>query len=933
MNVSKRSLTLLIVATMVIGLMPSVMMANAVLGAITYDANGVPGLPATSVKGDKIKVFGAGPVAAGTLVEIYWDDTIKTTWDSATASGKLNSTAASGTGAWEVWFKVPSCVYGVHTLWIKEVSSGTTATATFNIRPKISPDPTTGVVGDTITLSYYGYSKSKEIAFFLHTGAALGAGTAVAWANTGQVGDGATKTFSGTLANLPVVPGSVGVRDFATVETFVDGGNGVLTGVGATGTINYVTGKWEVTFAVAPLALATIQTMYSYYTATGTAVNDYKGTGATDAIGYWTSTFTVPAVADGGYFVVAYDGKGISANVAWTKGQVISLSASSGNTGDVIRVNGKGWNPARTITKIEFSRAGGLALTTADLYYPAAWGFAINPDGTWYADVVVPQGDTAGKEYTITATDSGASTATKKYTINTLAKVVASPNWGPQGSDITVTGTDYDNFKDKVITVDLETTAGVFVATLGTVKTDNVGGWSKVFTVPAVASGNYKIRAYNTGSKISAKNDFKVGSVAVVVNPTSADTGRLITVTGSGFTASEKYGLKFGDKVIVDETSGVVAADGTIVKAFDVPQVAAGVYTISVKDVKTGVEITASFTVKRTTTVTISPSSAPNTYITSFEGIGFKPSQAVTYTLYNKTSTGSWARFWPITVVTNTNSTGGFKGPWTVLASATLSNGQYYIDIVDAAGYKVTVPFTVSAVYIKAEPRKAAFKPSEILSFVLEHSLGNVAPILNSYLKVYNPSGTLVYQTDGTFNWVKVTDYYVATYSSQVSSGNQMVFADDAPIGTWTWKWTDTNAKLVKEGSFKLEASTASVTDAKIDALSKQITDMKTASDAAKAAADAAKTAAASAQTTAQSAVTAATDAKTAATDAKTAATAVGTKADAATAAANAAKAAADAAKAAADSLTTMVYVAIAASVVAALAAIFAVMQITKKIA
>ena len=45
------------------------------------------------------------------------------------------------------------------------------------------------------------------------------------------------------------------------------------------------------------------------------------------------------------------------------------------------------------------------------------------------------------------------------------------------------------------------------------------------------------------------------------------------------------------------------------------------------------------------------------------------------------------------------------------------------------------------------------------------------------------------------------------------------------------------------------------------------------------------------------------------------------------------AKTSADAAKAATDGLTTMVYVAIAASVVDALAAIFAVMQISKKIA
>ena len=133
-----------------------------------------------------------------------------------------------------------------------------------------------------------------------------------------------------------------------------------------------------------------------------------------------------------------------------------------------------------------------------------------------------------------------------------------------------------------------------------------------------------------------------------------------------------------------------------------------------------------------------------------------------------------------------------------------------------------------------------------------------------------------------------------------------------------------------KADAAKTAADTAST---KADAAKVAADAATVAANAAKTAADGAKTAATSAQTTAQSAVTAATDAKTAATDAKTAATAAGTKADAATAAANAAKASADAAKAATDSLTTMVYVAIAASVVAALAAIFAVMQITKKIA
>jgi len=120
-----------------------------------------------------------------------------------------------------------------------------------------------------------------------------------------------------------------------------------------------------------------------------------------------------------------------------------------------------------------------------------------------------------------------------------------------------------------------------------------------------------------------------------------------------------------------------------------------------------------------------------------------------------------------------------------------------------------------------------------------------------------------------------------------------------------------------------------------------------TKADNAKTAADAAKTAATQASTDAKAATTAATAAGTAATAAGTAATAAKTSADAATAAAtsagtkaDAAKTAADGAKAAADNaaaaangLTTLVYAAIGASLIAALAAIVALMQISRKIA
>jgi len=65
-----------------------------------------------------------------------------------------------------------------------------------------------------------------------------------------DTGDGSA-TYSGTLANLLVV-GRTFIVTHST-EVFTDNGSGVMTGsVGGTGTINYTTGAWSVTFNAAP---------------------------------------------------------------------------------------------------------------------------------------------------------------------------------------------------------------------------------------------------------------------------------------------------------------------------------------------------------------------------------------------------------------------------------------------------------------------------------------------------------------------------------------------------------------------------------------------------------------------------------------------------------------------------------------------------------
>lgn len=78
-------------------------------------------------------------------------------------------------------------------------------------------------------------------------------------------GNGTTKVFSTTLANVPLAPFYVYAGSFPTGGgelSAVDNGLGVLSTTGLTGTVNYSTGVLTLTFTAAPPAAAKIQAYY-----------------------------------------------------------------------------------------------------------------------------------------------------------------------------------------------------------------------------------------------------------------------------------------------------------------------------------------------------------------------------------------------------------------------------------------------------------------------------------------------------------------------------------------------------------------------------------------------------------------------------------------------------------------------------------------------
>jgi hypothetical protein len=135
---SKKAITLLVLATLLLTTLPIVpVKAIAVTSTSSYDV----------VYDDTITVLGTG-VTAGATVEVYWDAVQP--WDGE--AGKLNSTKAKSSGAFEVDIDVPDGVQGDHYVWVKDLSTGDTANDVTPIKmhPSIELDPDSALPNDDI---------------------------------------------------------------------------------------------------------------------------------------------------------------------------------------------------------------------------------------------------------------------------------------------------------------------------------------------------------------------------------------------------------------------------------------------------------------------------------------------------------------------------------------------------------------------------------------------------------------------------------------------------------------------------------------------------------------------------------------------------------------------------------------------------------------
>jgi len=642
----------------------------------------------------------------------------------------------------------------------------------------------------------------------------------------------------------------------------------------------------------------------------------------TNELGSWTATFRVPNLSYLDYPVEATDADINSDSATFTIGAAVSFDVSEGPVGTVVEVSGRGFTDGVDIVtgKVTLDD-GGTPINCKVIDDDTV------DDGKFKVDIVIPQvSDT--DEYTITV-DDGTETGSADFEVTGLAEIDLDPQYGVQGSRININGYNFTAVSGEDVKLELwdQALTGK-ISDIKTFETTSAGEFSGTFTVPARASGRYAIVADQPTFNIDASKTFRIGMIIVILSPSSGPSGTLVTLTGTGFTENESWNSTFGDLDLIEgdvDVNGNIEATGGGVPTFFVPTLDPGTYTVTVLDIDAEIEVEVEFEVTAKTMIETDPMVAPNGYNVTIKGKFFSAEEGTTleFVLWNETDD------WDMTVeyggtAVETDEDGNFTGYWEVLSSDDLSIGTYLINCTDENDLFAQYEFQLVPKTVQITPRKATFRIGETVHFNIESSFSQD----DSYIEVMDPAGDLYWRTDAFADalWLKVGTIERVPYYSQTAGGNPMLLLDDAPLGTWSWTWYDSDDEELDSGTFTVEAAPEEVIGQRITDLEQSLTDVK--DDIA-----GVKDDIAGVKSDLQDVADAAEAARQASQNAQDAITSIGETANSAKDSADAAKEAAEEAGRVASGLTTLVYGAIGASLVAALAAIVSLMQISRRIA
>lgn len=327
----------------------------------------------TANVGDTITVDLAG-FAASADVTILFDGVDKGTV-TTTASGSYSNFSIT----------VPACVEGAHTIRAEEDLNPTTQydTDSVDIDPDVAINPTSGAVGDTITVNGDGFDGSSTVTISF---------------------DGVTMTTvttnaSGTFTAAATFTVPAASRGSHTVRGQDTGGNydtATFT-VGQKITINPTSGSSNTTVTITGTGFAASSTITVKFNNVVVTTDPTPLT--TNSSGNFTADFDVPVIEAGTYVVWVSDNSSntATANFACTTSATIDTETSEeepGHVGMELEITGEGFAPDEEI-EITFDDDE-VAITSGD--------DETDTNGDFESKFKVPAKPSQEEPYTITVT-------------------------------------------------------------------------------------------------------------------------------------------------------------------------------------------------------------------------------------------------------------------------------------------------------------------------------------------------------------------------------------------------------------------------------------------------------------------------------------------------------------------------------------------------
>ena len=387
----------------------------------------------------------------------------------------------------------------------------------------------------------------------------------------------------------------------------------------------------------------------------GSSTVTFNGVSATPTSWKSTSiTTTVPAAATTGNVVVAVAG-GASNGVAFTvQPSITSLSTTSGIAGTSVTITGSGFGSSQGSSTATFS---GVATT------PTSWSASS-------ITAPVPVGATGGSGLVVVTVNGVASNGSAFTVVPNITNLSTAS--GIAGAAVTITGSGFGSQQ------------GSSTITFNGVSA-SASSWSPssiTASVPAAATGGSGAVVVTVGGTASNGSPFTVVPNISALSATSGTIGSLITVTGTGFGASQGSSTVAFNGTIATPTAW---ASGSITVA--VPNGAAsGNVIVTVGGVaSSGV----TFTVAPSITSLSATSGIAGAAIT-ITGTGFGGSQGTSTVMFNgvNASPTNWSAS-SITVPVPSAATAG-NGTVVVTVGGIASNAAQFTVVPNITGLSPT---------------------------------------------------------------------------------------------------------------------------------------------------------------------------------------------------------------------------------------------------